>query len=102
MQNKADIKRESLHDHPMKPLADMQLKMAGNGLTPWGFDYQGTASVHFFRKNGETTFAFMPHILGMAALEEGQADAGLKELRRVMMAAFGREDTKRGDTKDEL
>lgn len=101
-QNKADIKRESLHDHPMKPMSDMQMRLSGTNLTPWGFDYQGSATVHFFQKKGETVFAFMPHLVGVGALQEGQADAGLKELRKVMMSAFGRTDTKRGDTRDEL
>lgn len=98
--NRADIKRDTVEDHPMQQRAKMSLEMAGTNLAPWGFEYEGTAAVHYYRKPNTHDFVFITHLVKFNGIPEGQADVGLKELRRALMGLFGREDKRRSDTKE--
>lgn len=95
MKNKADIKRDTLNDHPSKERSAFNLKLAGINLAPWEFEHEGSFAVHFYRKNGETTFAFICQTSGLGAIPEAQTDVGLKELRRALMGFYGREEKRR-------
>ncbi len=92
---KADIKRNTVSDHPGQHLAKSQLQLAGKNLAPTLFTYEGSAAVHFYRMPGTDTYAFISQLADIYTLPEGQVDVGLKELRRMLMDAFGREDKRR-------
>lgn len=100
--NRADIKRQSYEDHPMQNQAKVNLKIAGSNLAPWGMSYEGTAAVHLYKKPGSLDYVFISHLSDMGSIPEGQADVALKELRRALMAQYGREDVRRTDTKEEM
>lgn len=96
-QNTAKIEREEISDHPAEEFATRSLINAGQNLAPYGFEYQGSVATHFYREKkgiletGKETYAFINQTHDLAKVQEGQADAGLKELRRTMMQAYGRE-----------
>lgn len=100
-QNRADIKREVFTDHPTQAQAEMNIKLAGNNLAPWGFEYEASAVIHYYKKPNTHDYIFIAQTIGFHHIPEGQADVGLKELRRSLMAAYGREEQRRKDTKDE-
>jgi hypothetical protein len=100
-QNRADIKRSDLQTD-MAGHANANIKIAGTNLKPWDMDYVASATVHLYKRSGSANFAFINQLVGFTQVEEGQADVALKELRRALMAAYGREDKRRSDTKDEL
>ena len=83
----------------MQDRAKLNLTLAGSNLTPWGFEYEGSVAIHYYKKPGTHDFVFITHVPGMS-IPEAQADVGLKELRRAMMAQFGREDMRRDDTSE--
>jgi hypothetical protein len=93
--SKADIKRNTVTDHPAQNLAKSQLQLAGKNLAPTLFKYEGSAAVHFYRMEGTDTYAFISQLADIYTLPEGQVDVGLKELRRMLMDTFGREDKRR-------
>jgi len=97
MQNKAEIKRDVYEDHPAQGMARMQVKAAGVNICPLGFEYQGSAVIHFYKQNGTLTFVFGSQLVNIHNIPEAQVDVGLKELRRALMAVFGREDKRRKD-----
>jgi hypothetical protein len=99
-QNRANIKRDEYKDHPLHDKAALNLTLAGTSLTPWGFEYQGSASVHYYKKSGTHDFVFISHLSKLNNVPEAQSDVGLKELRRAMMAIYGREDKRRTDTQE--
>lgn len=94
MANKADISRQDWSDHPVKDRAGAQVRSAGNALTPFGMEYECSAVVHFYRKPGTHQYAFIAQDTGLNAIPEGQADVGLKEMKRHMMGVYGREAPK--------
>ena len=98
--NRADIKRQTFTDHPLEAQSRLNMKTAGMNLTPWGFEYEGSATIHYYKKPGTLEYVFITHLSELHALPEGQADVGLKELRRALMALYGREDKRRTDTKE--
>lgn len=100
--NKADILRQDGKDLFCKDQSNMNLKIAGFNLKPLGFEYQGSASVHYYRKFGSDDFTFIVQLIGFKDIEEGQADLGWKEMKKSLMKLFGREDKRRTDTKEEI
>jgi hypothetical protein len=101
-QNKADIKRETFLDHPTQDRASMNIKVAGANLAPWGFEHEGSVAVHFYKKPNTHDYIFITHLVQLDKVPEGQADVGLKELRRAMMGVYGREDRRRTDVNEEI
>jgi hypothetical protein len=68
------------------------LRESGAGITPIGFEFIGSACVHFYRApnlGNEHSYKFGV-IADLDAIQEGNADTGLKELRRRMMQRYGR------------
>lgn len=100
--NRADIKRETHSDHPLKESSRQQMEIAGKNLAPWGYEYEGSATIHYYKKHNTHDFVFITHLSKLELLPEGQADVGLKELRRALMGYYGREDKRRTDTKEEI
>ena len=103
--NRADIDRQTYEGqqaHPAQARATDAIQSAGKVLAPWGFKYEGSAVVHYYSKPMTTDFVFGQQLIGMNGIAEGQADVGLKELRRALMGAYGRSDGRRKDTKEEV
>lgn len=100
--SKADIKRDVYQDHPGETQARINTEIAGKNLAPWGFEYEGSATIHYYKKPGTHDFVFITHLTGLGILPEGQADVGLKELRRSLMSFYGQEDKRRKDTQEEI
>lgn len=101
-QNRADIKRETVNDHPASGRAHECLKGAGRAITPFGYEYQASAVVHLYKMPNSMNFVFANQIIGFDRIEEGHADVAHKELRKSLMKLYGREDGRRKDTKDEM
>lgn len=90
-------------DHPAQEIANRQVRNAGVNLAPWEFDYEASVVVHYYKKRGsDHTYAFLSQLVGLENLPEPQADVGHKELRKALMKAYGREEGRRTDTKDEI
>jgi hypothetical protein len=100
--NRADIQRDTLTDHPAADQSCLQIRLAGANLAPWGLDYKASAVVHYYQQPGTTNFAFIEQLVGISSIPEGQADVGHKTLRKALMKAYGREDVRRKDTKEEI
>jgi hypothetical protein len=99
---KADIQRDTYDEHPLKDASKFQLTVAGTNLAPWGYDYEGSVAMHYYKQKGTHNYVFISQQLGLGKVPEAQADVGLKELRKAMMKTYGREDNRRGDVKEEI
>lgn len=95
MVNRAQIKRDDITDHPARSFAIVGLTNAGKALKPFQFEYQASICLHFYKIPGRDDFAFIFQQAGLPGIQEGQADAGLKELRKQLMAYYGREEKER-------
>lgn len=91
MQNQAKIDRAKADDHPAKTLANKLVKNSADMLKPHGCDYQGSLVLHYYRVPNTNDFAFITSVVDMTTVEEGQADVGFKELKRVVMQSYGRQ-----------
>ena len=95
MERKADVKRDNLSNHHLRKSTEQLLITAGKAVRPIGFDYLGTACVHYYvAESGMTTnaFAFIQHTVGMNEVPEQAADAGHKELKTTLMKIYGRRE----------
>lgn len=93
MDRKADVKRDNLSNHHLRKSTEQLLTTAGKALRPIGFDYLGSATVHYYvAESGMTTnaFAFISQTAGMNEIPEQAADAGHKELKTTLMGIYGR------------
>lgn len=101
---KANVERIEAKSHPGRESAQEMIKRAGIILTPPELEYLGSATVHFYRHKTSDVrlFATAQQIVGLERVEEGQADAGFKELQRSMMSAYGRTPPRTTKKADEL
>lgn len=71
------------------------LKRSGEAIRPSGFEYAGSAVVHYykglFNRNSFTTVCQA----SVEGVEEGLADFGWKNLRKELMRRFGRTEKQR-------
>lgn len=68
------------------------LKKAGTVLRPGGSDYDGSISVHYYRRstsNGEHVYEFYVQDI-LKGVNEGQASFGVDKLRERLMSRWGR------------
>ena len=71
------------------------LRRAGEACTPAGYEYIGSAAVHYYKNRfQERNFSTACQTL-VSNVEEGFCDVGWKKLREALMSAFGREEKKR-------
>ncbi len=69
---------------------------AGRMMIPIGFDYAGSASVFYYKKDGLLGPEFVTACsTDVAKVEEQLADLGHKNLRTALMKAFGRTEATR-------
>lgn len=92
MSKHVEIERNEIPGHPGKSMSDFHIERSAQFTCPASMDYLGSAVVHFYRSRSSTEMAFgmITQTVNLRAVEEGHADAGLKELRRKMMSAYGR------------
>lgn len=100
--NRADIKRETFEDHPAQTLSRTNIQLSGSALAPWGYENVGSLVLHYYQKPGTHDYTFITQLVDLHKVPEGQADVGLKEARRSLMGAYGREDKRRKDTEQEI
>ena len=85
-------REEKKQDDPSVEAANHHLRESGRACRPIRSDYIGSACVHFYREpnlGNEHTFHF-GIIADLDLVQEGNADVGLKELRKRMMQRYGR------------
>ena len=68
------------------------LRRSGQAVIPPSSEYIGSACVHFYRddSNGNRPVFHFGVIADLGSIQEGNADVGLKELRRRLMNHYGR------------
>lgn len=79
-------------DEPKVEQSTYWLKRAGEAARPPGYEYLGSAVVHYYKGTfEERTFTTICQAL-VSKIEEGFADVGWKNLRKELMRKFGREE----------
>ncbi len=99
LSNKASISREDHKDGDEVKNANSILLDAGRRAQPQGAKLVASVAIHFYETPslllGTHVYQFVTQRVGLANIEEGQCDVGLKELRAVLMSDYGREERKR-------
>lgn len=91
--NKAKIDRQDALDHPGRLMAKGMLQKAALSLQPAPtMEHRASFAVHMFQVGDGTDYAFVVQSVGLDQIPEGMTDVGLKELRRQLMAIYGREE----------
>ncbi len=93
MKNSAKIERVEKTQDINEP--NDLLTSAGNVCKPFGAKLVASVAIHYYEVPGQTdsnvkTFQFVSQRVGLKDVDEGQCDAGLKELKRALMADYGR------------
>lgn len=90
--NKAEIISETVRALSLEQqAANKSLKRAGEILVPFGCDYLGSVAVHYYSdsESSKTAFSLATQV-SLEKVTEGLADFGEKQLKKAMMAAYGR------------
>lgn len=95
--NQAKIDRVDAKNHPGRTYAKAMLENTAACLKP-GIEYkhQGSFAVHMYKVENQDTYSFVCQMVGLDEIPEGQTDVGLKELRKQLMAQYGRTEKTRG------
>ena len=94
--NKAKVTREDRpQSDPSVEESNHYLRKSGQSVRLAGSEYLGSVCVHYYRKpNTEHTHTFQFGVMAsLKRVDEGNADVGLKELRKRMMQYYGRDST---------
>lgn len=93
-QNRAEIERKEIkpREDPNAEKANFHLKTAGAALTPPGCEYVGSFAAHMYKEtlNPKSFDLAVQAPIGNA--HEVWTDMAWKEVRKVLMAKFGRKE----------
>lgn len=76
------------------------LAQVGERIGPEGYEYIGSASVHFYRHKVRSDMALLSQVVNISSVPEDIALQGSKELGRKLMIQYGHTPPKKLDDKN--